>query len=77
MSNKALIDDLCKVFNKHGIAIAIVSTMQVADNGDLMAWGDTFVASPPEDHEEEVLRQSIAKKASDLVVELAEIITGG
>lgn len=76
MDYEAFQSDLMDLLSRYGregdIACFLFGIAFIDEVGNLRADGCSLVPVPPEDHEEEILRNDCAKKASDLVMQLTE-----
>lgn len=67
--------DLIEVCTKHYtglLAFVFAVAYQETENGDILGEGNTIIPVPPRDHEEELLRDSTAKKITQLCHDLVK-----
>lgn len=74
MNYKQFQDELLELLTKHGrdLMCFIFGITYMDEDGNIRGDGCSLSRVPPEDHEEQILRDDCAKKASDLVRRLVE-----
>lgn len=74
MDKKRFTAELIKLLDRHNIAIFVFGLVDTDPGGRSVVFSNTMIRSAPTDHEDEVLRVNIAKKAADLAVDLAKTL---